>query len=104
VVVQIPHRPASSITCRHPPHQIPQEGIEMVIGADDLVHRPSVIVGGASGIGLAVARQAVEQAKSVAVIDLSAEVPDVVAALPGVDYRQANVLDPVGLSNAFASI
>ncbi|TQC44839.1 SDR family oxidoreductase [Rhodococcus sp. WS4] len=76
----------------------------MTRSTEELLTRSSVVVGGGSGIGLAVARGVADQAKSVSVIDLRAERPDALSSLPGVAYLQGDVLDPAGLATSFQTI
>ncbi|GAA4391256.1 SDR family oxidoreductase [Tsukamurella soli] len=67
-------------------------------------HRKTVIVGGASGIGLTVARLARARGADVAVIDLGASMPESASGLVDVEYQQADVLDPETLVRAFGEI
>ena len=63
-----------------------------------------VIVGGASGIGLAVAQRVAVSATSVSVIDLHDDRPDTLASLPDVSYSGADILDDQRLAARFAAI
>ncbi|WP_275293535.1 SDR family oxidoreductase [Amycolatopsis sp. La24] len=72
---------------------------------NDLVTRPAVVVGGASGIGLEVVRQVSRHTDAVGVIDLSPEPGDALRAVGDhVSYHQADVLDPTALEKAFAAL
>ncbi|MFC9357510.1 SDR family NAD(P)-dependent oxidoreductase [Rhodococcus sp. NPDC057014] len=70
----------------------------------ELLSRQAVVVGGGSGIGLAVVRGAVDQCKAVTVVDLSAERPESLSPLPDVVYRRGDVLDLDGLAQQFSAI
>ncbi|GGG03217.1 oxidoreductase [Rhodococcoides trifolii] len=63
-----------------------------------------VIVGGASGIGLAVAHLAAHTAKTVSILDLHEERPESLASLPDASYSSADVLDDRRLADCFATI
>ena len=70
----------------------------------ELLSRQAVVVGGGSGIGLAVVRGAVDQCKAVTVVDLSPERPESLSLLPEVVYRRGDVLDLEGLAQQFGAI
>ena len=76
----------------------------MTTTAEELLHRSSVIVGGGSGIGLAVTRAVADKSKSVSVIDLGSERPAALTELPGVSYLQGDVVDADGLARSFETI
>lgn len=70
----------------------------------ELLHRSAVVVGGGSGIGLAVVRGALEQSKQISVVDLGAQRPDALSDFQDVAYLQGDVLDPEALRADFAEI
>lgn len=71
---------------------------------EELLTRRAVVVGGGSGIGLAVVRGVLDQSKSVTVVDLSADRPETLQALPDVAYLRGDVLDLAGLTKQFTTI
>lgn len=76
----------------------------MVSSTDiELLTRPAVVIGGNSGIGLAVVQAMVGRADAITVFDLAAEPSAELAALDSVNYRQADITDPSLLRNAFAA-
>ncbi|PXW25788.1 UNVERIFIED_CONTAM: 3-oxoacyl-[acyl-carrier protein] reductase [Williamsia faeni] len=76
----------------------------MNISSDESLARPSVVIGGGSGIGLTVVSKAVEHSKSVSVMDLHAQRPASLSPFPDVEYVQADVLDLEALSAGFAAL
>lgn len=71
----------------------------------ELLDRNSVVVGGGSGIGLAVVRNALDQCKQVSVVDLQAQRPAALGpGMENVSYLQGDVLDKDALTANFAEI
>lgn len=74
-------------------------------GEQDRITRPAVVVGGGSGIGLEVVRQASRYARSIAAIDLDEESSDGLRAVGDhVRYLQGDVLDEASLEKCFSSL
>jgi 3-oxoacyl-[acyl-carrier protein] reductase len=63
----------------------------------------AVVVGGARGIGLAAVGLAASRVRTMTVLDVPDDAPQVRAAFPGARYEQADVLDRPALERAFAA-
>lgn len=61
-----------------------------------------LVTGAASGIGEATVRRLLDEGASVVGIDLASEVPQELSG--GFDYQQADILDPVAIARAVATV